>query len=153
MALIARVPGTSITCALEPRLGLHRTGPHRGCLAAPSCPSCSSLLPGRVQNLLWSLTFLASPNPSVRHPSQREAGTVDDAHCPLHTMQGSVCAVVSPTYSRDNLITHRCVFVSCIHMLFKGFFVVVVFKIFVKRLFHWILFLTMCMCLHTGMCC
>lgn len=49
----------------------------------------------------------------------------------MHSMQGSVCAVVSLTYSRDNLITHRCVFMSCIYMLFKGF----VFKIFVKRLF------------------
>lgn len=42
-----------------------------------------------------------------------------------------MCAVVSLTYSRDNLITHRCVFMSCIYMLFKGF----VFKIFVKRFF------------------
>lgn len=65
--------------ALEPWLGLHRIGPHRGCLAALSCLGSSSLLPGQVQNSLWSWTVLASPNPSVRHPSQREAGTVDDA--------------------------------------------------------------------------
>lgn len=82
--------------ALEPWLGLHRIGPHRGCLAALSCLGSSSLLPGQVQNFLWSLTFLASPNPSVRHPSQREAGTVDDAlhvglrvcSCESHIQQG-----------------------------------------------------------------